>query len=160
MRRALGISGAALLLCVGACSPGPTPRSAPPPTPPTAVPAGQQAVLPPPEALADVMYRLADPGIPGADKLALVAGAAATDSVSLDSFATALRDGGYTPVTVTAADVGWSDTRPGDVRATITITGPNPEQAGDFRFPLEFRPHDGGWQLTRDTADMLLVFGP
>ncbi len=24
---------------------------------------------------------------------------------------------------------------------------------------MEFRSHDGGWQLSRETADMLLAFG-
>ena len=162
MRPTLGIAGVTVMLAASACSPATHSPAAP--VTPTSAPSGptaaDAAALPPPQALADVMYRLADPAVPGAGKLGLVAGATTMDAVSLDRFANALRDGGYIPVTVTAADVAWSDTHPGDVQATITITGPDPGLAGDFRFPLEFRPHAGGWQLTRETADMLLVFGP
>ena len=42
--------------------------------------------------------------------------------------------------------------------ATVNATGPDPE-AGGFSFPMEFAPALGGWQLSRQTADMLLVFG-
>ena len=117
--------------------------------------------LPAPEALADVMYRLADPAVPGPEKLALVEDTAPAGRGHLDRFAAALRDGGFTPVTFTADRhevVGrpspatcWrpSTSRPPDIRPT----------PGEFSFPMEFRPHAGGWQLTRETADMLLAFG-
>lgn len=161
MRRALSIAGV-LMLAVSGCSDhraGQGASTTSVSATPVAVSAAPQA-LPQPQALADVMSRLADPAVPGPDKLGLVAGATKADAVSLDSFAAALRDGGYTPVTVTAAELGWSATVPGDVSAMVTITGTKDGPADEFRFPLEFRAHDGGWQLTRETADMLLVFGP
>ena len=161
MRSALCTAGVTVLLAVGACSAGGNQSAGVSPattSPVTPAPVPQQ--LPSPQELADVLVRLADPAVGGADKLALVAGATTADAAGLDSFARALRDGGYTPVTVTAADLGWSPTVPGDVSAVVTITGPRPGPADEFRFPLEFRSHGSGWQLTRETADMLLVFGP
>ena len=104
------------------------------------------------------MYRLADPGVPGADKLSLVQNVAPLEAATLDEFATALRGGGFTPVTFTATDIRWSDTQPGDVLATITVTTTNPENPGEVAFPIEFRLTGGGWQLSRETADMLLAF--
>lgn len=162
MRRALSalcVAGVASGLVVSGCAARPEPQSAPPLTPMTvtsAVPPAAPVNLPAPEALADVLYRLADPAMPGADKLPLVEGATASDAPSLDGFAAALRDGGFNPVTVTATDIRWSDTEPGNVLATVTIAGPKPDRGGEFRFPLEFRPHDAGWQLTQDTAELLL----
>ena len=154
------IGASSLAGCAGPDAPPPSITSAAPPAP--AGPAGPVA-LPPPQALAEVVSRLADPAIPGKDKLALVAGATAPDAAALDGFATALRDGGYTPVTVGATDVGWSDTQPGDVRALITIAGPpdrDDPPGSEFRFPLEFTAHAGGWQLNKETADLLLALGP
>ncbi len=160
-RTRIGLALAAIAVLSGCSGPRESHSAPTAPAAPTVVEAQTESgPLPPPEALTAVIQRLADPAVPGAEKLTLVAGAATTDSVSLDSFAAALRDGGYTPVTVAATDLIRSDIHPGDVRATVTITGPDPKKAGDFRFPLEFRPYDGGWQLTRETADMLLVFGP
>ena len=44
--------------------------------------------------------------------------------------------------------------------STVTDAGTGRHnRARVFTFPMEFRPHDGGWQLTGDTADMLLAFG-
>jgi len=106
--------------------------------------------------LTDVLYRLVDPVIPGADKIALVSGATAADASELEGFAAALRDGGFTPVTVTATDIRWSDAQPGDVLATVTISGPRPDRGEEFRFPMEFSARDGAWQLTQDTAELLL----
>ncbi|HTY28391.1 MAG TPA: hypothetical protein VMD51_09625 [Mycobacterium sp.] len=115
--------------------------------------------LPAPEALADVLYRLADPAVKGSDKLVLVESTTPDDATTIDRFAAALRDGGFTPLTVTATDIRWSDRQPGDTLATINVTTTNPANPGGFTFPMEFRPHDGGWQLSRETADMLLAFG-
>jgi len=112
--------------------------------------------LPPPEALSEVIARLADPAVAGKDKLALVEGTSGADAGALDSFATALRDNGFDPLTVRAADV--VSTKPGDVLATITVSGPD-TNSGEFAFPMEFRRAGTGWQLTRQTADMLLDFG-
>jgi len=124
----------------------------------TAATPANSAPLPAPESLTDVMYRLADPGVPGVDKLSLVQNVAPSEAATLDKFATALRDGGFTPVTFTATDIRWSDTQPGDVLATTTVTTTNPENPGEFAFPMEFRPTGAGWQLSRETADMLLAF--
>ena len=118
---------------------------------------------PPPEALTDVMYRLADPAVPGADKLPLLQDAAPTDAVTLDRFATGLRDGGFSPVAFKATDVHWAGDEPGNVAATVlatvTVTTTNPTKPGEFSFPMEFHAGPAGWQLTRETAEMLLAFG-
>lgn len=129
----------------------------PPAAPPGLAVPPDPGPLPPPEALTDVLYRLADPAVPGNGKLGLVAGATTSDAAALDGFAAALRDGGFAPLTVSAADLGWADTA-GDVRAVVTMSGPQPSD--EFRFPLEFHPHDGGWQLSRETADLLLTATP
>ncbi|OHV04148.1 hypothetical protein [Mycobacterium talmoniae] len=121
---------------------------------PAATPA---ADLPAPEALTEVLYRLADPGIPGTDKLNLVAGATAADAATLDKFAKALLDNGYTPPSFDATDLAWSDANPADVVATVTVNKPEPD--GGFSIPMEFKPHQGGWQLSRETYDMLLNLG-
>lgn len=162
MRRALGAFGIAVVASGFAAS-GCAAKPAPPPPSTsamtaTSVPApAAPAVLPGPDALAEVLSRLADPGVPGTDKLVLVEGATASDAATLDGFAAALRDGGFTPVTVTATDIRWSDTTPSDVLATVTISGPGQEPGDEFRYPLEFRPHGGGWQLTKDTTQQLLL---
>lgn len=115
------------------------------------------APVPPPDALTDVLYRLADPSVPGTDKLILIEGATPDSAPALDKFANALLDGGYAPMTFTARDIAWSDRRAGDVVATVDVTTPNPGTSG-FTFPMEFKPHQGGWQLSQQTADMLLAF--
>ncbi len=138
------------------------PASGPVTPQPSAVaiaPSDPGAALPAPEALADVIYRLADPAVKGSDKLALVENTTPDDAVTMDRFASALHDGGFTPLTVTATDLRWSDRAPGDALATVNITTTNPANPSGFTFPMEFRPHDGGWQLSRETADMLLAFG-
>jgi len=137
----------------------PAPSSAPQTSAAAIAPSDPGAALPAPEALADVLYRLADPAVKGPDKLALVESTTPDDAATMDRFASALRDGGFTPLTVTASDVMWSDREPGDALATVKIETSNPANPGGFTFPMEFRPHDGGWQLSRETADMLLAFG-
>lgn len=174
---AIGLAG-----CLSGCAAAGQPRpvaepatvtaattAAAPAAQPTAQPA--PGALPPPEALTAVLDRLADPALPGADKLALVAGSSAPDAAALDRFATALRDGGYSPATFTAGDIRWSPddlaAPPPRVLATITVTpanpaanpASNPASAGPFAFPMEFEAADGVWQLTRDTAEMLFAFG-
>lgn len=105
--------------------------------------------------------RMADPAVPGMDKIMLVQNGAAPDARVLDSFAAALRDVGYLPLTVTARDLRWSDARPGDVIATVTLAGPKPanDRPPEFSIPMEFAPASQGWQLTRDTAQSLLAVG-
>lgn len=125
---------------------------------PPAVQPADPGPLPPPEALSDVITRLADPAVPGTDKLALVENTTGPDAAALDNFATALRDNGFNPIAVSAADI--VPIGPGDVLATITITAPDSATGGGgFSFPMEFRRIGNGWQLTRRTADTLLAFG-
>lgn len=128
----------------------------PAPAPATARTA-PSAALPPPEALTDVLYRLADPAVPGTAKLALVEGATSNTAPVLDTFATALVNDGYAPVAFIARDLAWSDRHPGEVVATVDVSAPNPG-VHDFTFPMEFKPRQGGWQLSQQTADMLLAF--
>ncbi|MDQ2637311.1 MAG: hypothetical protein M3Y83_10585, partial [Actinomycetota bacterium] len=71
----------------------------------------------------------------------------------LDKFARALADGGFAPLTVEAQDMNWS--QGGDIVARIVIKPADP-QADDFTFPMEFSPSPANWQLTRQTADVLL----
>jgi len=60
-------------------------------------PPADSAPLPAPEALTDVMYRLADPAVPGKDKMDLVENTTADEAGTIDKIAAALRDNGYTP---------------------------------------------------------------
>ena len=106
-----------------------------------------------------MLYRLADPAVPGADKVGLVEHATAGDAAALDRFGRALQDGGFTPLTFEARDVAWAQATPGDVVATIVVKAPNRQSGGDFTFPMEFAPVHGTWQLTRQTADLLLELG-
>ncbi|AQT79779.1 hypothetical protein B1R94_11645 [Mycolicibacterium litorale] len=124
-----------------------------------APPPATSAALPSPDALTDVLYRLADPAVKGIDKLQLVEAATPDDAATIDKFAAALRDGGFTPLTFTADEIRWSDRRAKDALATINVTTSNPANPGGFTFPMEFRPTGNGWQLSRETADMLLAFG-
>ncbi len=130
-----------------------------PVTPTTsAAPAPAAAPLPDPAALTDVLGRLADPAVPGEAKLALVEGATAEQAAVLDSFTKALADNHLLPLTFTATELSWSEAEPGNVWATVTAAPAKPE-SGPLTFPMEFQPTDGGWQLTRETAELLLAFG-
>jgi hypothetical protein len=117
------------------------------------------AALPTPDALTDVLYRLADPAVKGTDKLQLVEATTIDDAATIDKFAAALRDGSFNPPTFTATAIRWSDRRPDDALASINVTTSNPANPGGFTFPMEFRQDKGGWQLSRETANMLLAFG-
>lgn len=129
--------------------------SGPPPTSVTSV-APPNAPLPAPEALTDVLSHLADPAVPGSNKLGLVQGSTPETAAALDRFTNAARDGGYLPMTFTANNVAWSATDPSDVLATVVIKTGNPDRR-EFTFPMEFTPYLGGWQLSRKTAEMLLA---
>lgn len=160
------VTGALVVVVLALCGCSPAQQSDPTAVPVTVSasrpgePAPTAGPLPPPDALTDVMYRLADPAVPGPGKLVLVAGSSAPDAAALDRFAAAMRDGGFSPVTFTATDIRWSQTRPGDAVATISVTTENPADPAVFTFPMEFTPaSSGGWQLTRDTAEMLFAFG-
>lgn len=121
----------------------------------TPTPAG---ALPAPEVLTDLLYRLSDPAVPGADKVPIVEGATPADAEKLDRFAIALRDDGYLPLYLDATGIGWSDRFPGSVTADITVHTANPA-TGTFSFPMQFTAHDGGWQLAQDSASTVLAFG-
>lgn len=143
----------------GCTQPGPAGNaSTAVPAPVSSAPAAQATPLPDPVVLTDLLARLADPAVPGAEKLPLVQGATATDTPALDNFARALQDSHLVPLIFTATGLAWSDRDPGNVVATVAASGPDPKAAG-FSFPMEFSPEGGGWQLSRRTADMLLVFG-
>lgn len=158
----IGVAGtlaaAALIGCSNPAEPNSAAAASAPAAPPSAAVAPDPAALPPPEVLAEVIYRLADPAVPGADKMLLVADTTPPDADALNGFASALRDSGYTPLAVRAGDLQWAPGNSGAVSATIVITTPNPAQRGKFTFPLEFGAHAGGWQLTRQSAEMLLAF--
>ncbi|MBI2703028.1 MULTISPECIES: hypothetical protein [Mycobacterium] len=157
----LGAAAAAVAMLVTGCShntarqldsaqpPGPPPSSITAVAPPT-------APLPPPEALTDVLTRLADPAVPGSNKLNLVQGSTPEAAAALDRFTNAARDGGYLPMTFVANNVGWSATDPSCVTATVVVTTANPDRR-EFTFPMEFTSSQGGWQLSRKTAEMLLA---
>ncbi len=114
--------------------------------------------LPPPEALIDVLNRLSDPAVPGADKVGLVEMATADDAAALDKFGKALADNGALPLTFEAVEEKWSETETGNVVATVNVTTAN-KPPGKFSFPMEFAPVRDGWELTRKTANLLLDFG-
>ncbi|WP_046317801.1 hypothetical protein [Mycobacterium sp. UM_Kg1] len=151
----------AAVLALAGCSqkPGPQPGAEPAPVTSTTVPTpAAESVLPAPEALTDVLYRLADPEVPGTDKLSLVEGAKPADAETIDKFATVLRDGGYLPLSLQADGIGWSDRSPGHVTADVTVETAHPD-TGRFFFPMEFTPNHGDWQLSQATAKSLLAFG-
>lgn len=112
--------------------------------------------LPPPEALTDVLSHLADPAVPGSNKLSLVQGSTPETAAALDRFTTAARDGGYLPMTFTVNNVAWSAIDPSDVMATVIVRTANPDRR-EFTFPMQFAPYLGGWQLSHKTAEMLLA---
>jgi hypothetical protein len=139
-------------------SPTPFPLSAPPTVPPSPTETG--APLPPPASLADLMTRISDPAVPGADKVALIQYGTPADAAALDRFAKAIHDSGYAPMAYEASDLTWAQDQPGNVLANITMK-PGGPQAGDktLKFPMEFSPQQDTWQLTRQTADQLLQMG-
>ena len=114
--------------------------------------------LPAPEVLIDVLARLSDPAVPGADKIDLVELATADDAAALDKFGKALADSGALPLTFAATDLKWSETETGNVVAAVDVTTAN-KPPGKFSFPMEFTPVRDQWELTRKTADLLLDFG-
>ena len=136
----------------------PPPSEAPSTTTVAAPAAPVSSPLPPPQALTDVLVRLSDPAVPGADKIGLVELATADDAAALDKFGRALADNGALPLTFDATDLKWSERKAGNVVATVNVTTAN-QPPGKFSFPMEFTPVRDSWQLTRTTADLLLEFG-
>lgn len=149
---ALGLSG-----CSGDEHGASSATEPPPSAPIISTASAQSAPLPAPEALTGVLYRLADPSVPGAAKLNLVEGATADNAAVLDQFATGLLNGGYAPMKFDARDLKWSDRDPANVVATVEVSSPTPGVA-KFSFPMEFKPYQQGWQLSARTAEMLLAF--
>ncbi|CAN5411161.1 hypothetical protein BH10ACT9_BH10ACT9_17120 [soil metagenome] len=146
----------------GCGSDAPPAPSAPPPPVASAAPS-RPADLPQPSALLDVLNRLSDPAVPGTDKLVLVEGATDEEAAGLEAFSSALRDNKMLPLEYSATDIVWSQTQPGYVGANVTATAANSETANTevtpFSYPMEFKPVGQGWQLSRQTADLLLEFG-
>jgi hypothetical protein len=136
-----------------------SPQTTPPPPATSLSPAAtpQAAPLPSPDALAGVLYRLADPAVPGLQKLNLVEGATPENGAVFDEFANALVNGGYAPVKFDVRDIGWSDRDPADVVANVSVGSSDPH-GPRFSFPMEFKPYQGGWQLSARTADVLLAY--
>ena len=79
------------------------------------------APLPAPDMLANVIYRLADTSIPADQKLGLVQYATPDDQAGLENFGQALRDGGFSELTVQATDLHWSGAS-NNVIANVTVT--------------------------------------
>jgi hypothetical protein len=139
-------------------APSPTPFSQSPTVSPPTTEAG--APLPPAATLTDLMGRLADPNVAGTDKIGLVQLGTPADAVALDRFTKALHDSGYAPLTFEATDMMWAQDQPGNVIANITMKPGGPQTTGkDMKFPMEFAPQQDTWQLTRQTADLLLQTG-
>jgi hypothetical protein len=106
------------------------------------------------------MSRLADPNVPGTDKVGLVQHGTPADAAALDRFGKALQDSGYAPLTFEANDLTWAADQPGNVIANVTMKPGGPQATGkDLKFPMEFSPQQESWQLTRQTADLLLQTG-
>ncbi len=167
VRRTVSIRSAAIIVAalgLGACSHQQHPAAAPSvetsaaPTvgmPAPNAPAPGAPPLPPDSALIDVMSRLSDPALPGDQKVALIEDGTADEAAGLDRFGIALRDNGSLPLAFEARDLAWSQSEPGNVIATVVVRTANPLD-GEFTYPMEFAPADGPWQLTRESADLLL----
>jgi hypothetical protein len=164
-RLIVAVNAAAVVAALGlsGCSSGDSKNSssaaesaAPAASSPLAAPPA--APLPPPEVLTDVLSRIADPNVPGINKVNLIEGATPESAATLDKFSNALRDNGYPPMTFVADNIAWSDKNPSDVMATITVKTAHANN-GAFTFPMEFTPTQGGWQLSKRTAETLLALG-
>ncbi len=111
--------------------------------------------LPDPAILTDVLNRLADPNLPGAEKVTAVQGATPEQ---LDKFTKAIGDAGFSPLSFTVKDPKWSTENVGDVEAVVTINSPSPKMGG-FAVPMSFSPEGQGWKLSKRTSDLLLKTG-
>ena len=142
-------------LGVAGCAQTPPPAALPSHPPTTTVAAAPTtAPLPSPDALTDVLYRLADTSIPAEQKVGLVQYATVDDQPVLTNFGEALKANGFVPLNVAAADLAWSG-QPGNVLASVTISTTDPT-VKPFTFPMEFSPIRNAWQLTQRTAGQLL----
>ncbi len=156
----LGVATVVAALALSGCahhqSSSPRAPTSVAPAAPNSRPLVTRAPVPPPEALTNVLYRLADPSVPGTAKLNLVEGATPDDADVLDKFANALLANGYAPPTFRASDVAWSDRDPAEATATISATAAG---VRGFSFPMDFKPYQGGWQLAQQSAGVLMAFG-
>jgi hypothetical protein len=141
-------------LVVAGCAQTPAPAASPSRQPSTAAAAPSAAPLPSPDALASVLYRLADTSIPVEQKVGLVQYATVDDQPVLTNFGEALKANGYVPLNVAATDLAWS-AQPGNVLANVTLSAADPA-VKPFTYPMEFSPIRDTWQLTQRTADQLL----
>jgi hypothetical protein len=152
------LSAVTLVAAFGLSGCGDDGRSAQPASPAPRTTAAEAAPpvapLPAPEALADVLYQLADPSIPVQRKIGLLQYGTVADEPALQNFGEALAANGFAPLTVTVTDLAWAG-QPGDVVANVTI-GSTAPAARPFTYPLQFSPLRDTWQLTRRTADQLL----
>lgn len=148
IRVTLGAATIVAALGLSGCSHPEFKRSSPPapslpPVTSSPLEAAPITPLPAPEALIDVLSRLADPAVPGTNKVQLIEGATPENAAALDRFTTALRDGSYLPMTFAANDIAWSDNKPSDVMATVVVTTAHPDNR-EFTFPMEFVSFKGG----------------
>lgn len=154
LRRTVSITAVAVMLTVSGCaihqSAGPVPQ-----VPAVTANPSAAGALPGPDALAEVLYRLSDPDVAGADKVALIADAKPSDAEAIGKFAIALRDSGDLPLHLDITGLSWSDRDPGNVIADVTVNTAHPDTG--FSFPMEFTVHDGRWQLSATTAKTLLA---
>lgn len=162
--RRLAAVTAATAVCAGVfalsgCSSAPKATS---PETPSAQPSSTTAGAPQPErplpdpaVLSDVLNRLADPGVPGAEKLDTVQGATADQ---LDKFGKAITDAGFAPLTFTVKPPTWSTSQPGLLEAIVTINSPNPKLGG-FAIPMTFAAEGDTWKLSKQTGELLLRTG-
>jgi len=161
IRRVAAIAALALTSSVGltGCNKDMPPAAEPLPSATTAVQTSLNAApLPPADALTGVLHRITDPTIPPEQKVALIEHGTTEDQAELATFTKALVDNGYIPLDISAVDLAWSANHPGNVMATVTLTSVT-TPANKFTYPLEFSPQGTGWQLNRQTANMLLSPG-
>lgn len=159
--RLVVLAAGAAVLTLSACSgsgdkASPTSSSAAQPAATSAAAASApDHPLPDPAALNDVLNKLADPNLPGTDKVTAVQGATPEQ---LDKFTKAIGDAGFSPLSFTVKDPKWSSETPGDVEAVVTINSPSPKMGG-FAVPMSFSPEGEGWKLSKRTSDLLLKTG-
>ena len=155
------LAAGAAVLTLSACSgsgdkASPTSSSAAQPAATSAAAAAAPGhPLPDPAALNDVLNKLADPNLPGTEKITAVQGATPEQ---LDKFTKAIGDAGFSPLSFTVKDPKWSTETPGDVEAVVTINSPSPKMGG-FAVPMSFSPEGEGWKLSKRTSDLLLKTG-
>ena len=154
------VAAGAAVLALTACSSSndkaaPASASATPPASSAAAAAVPNHPLPDPAVLTDVLNRLADPNLPGAEKITAVQGATPEQ---LDKFTKAIGDAGFSPLSFTVKDPKWSTETQGDVEAVVTINSPSPKMGG-FAVPMSFSPEGEGWKLSKRTSDLLLKTG-